>query len=62
MVHKELQQAWWFDSHNLARTSPWLGSTLSGSPLAPYPALPSGQWMLLLPCGYSMDGLNLDLV
>nr|BAK00870.1 predicted protein [Hordeum vulgare subsp. vulgare] len=29
MVHKELQQAWWFDSHNLARTSPWLGSTLS---------------------------------
>jgi len=29
MVHKELQQAWWFDSHNLARTSPWLCSTLS---------------------------------
>ncbi|CAD6222709.1 unnamed protein product [Miscanthus lutarioriparius] len=31
MVHQdeELPQAWWFDSHNLARPSPWLNSTLS---------------------------------
>ncbi|RCV14397.1 hypothetical protein SETIT_2G422600v2 [Setaria italica] len=29
MVHKELPQAWWFDSHNLARPSPWLNNTLS---------------------------------
>uniref|UniRef100_A0ACD5Z1A9 Uncharacterized protein n=1 Tax=Avena sativa TaxID=4498 RepID=A0ACD5Z1A9_AVESA len=29
MVHKELQQAWWFDSHNQAKPSPWLGNTLS---------------------------------
>ncbi|XP_006658078.1 protein NETWORKED 3A-like [Oryza brachyantha] len=29
MVQKELPQAWWFDSHNLARTSPWLSNTLS---------------------------------
>uniref|UniRef100_A0A0E0LPH2 NAB domain-containing protein n=2 Tax=Oryza punctata TaxID=4537 RepID=A0A0E0LPH2_ORYPU len=29
MVQKELSQAWWFDSHNLARTSPWLTNTLS---------------------------------
>jgi hypothetical protein len=30
MVQEELPQAWWFDSHNLARPSPWLNSTLSG--------------------------------
>ncbi|XP_047067729.1 protein NETWORKED 3C-like [Lolium rigidum] len=29
MVQKELQQAWWFDGHNLAKPSPWLGHTLS---------------------------------
>lgn len=29
MVQEELPQAWWFDSHNLARPSPWLNSTLS---------------------------------
>ncbi|CAM0907290.1 unnamed protein product [Alopecurus aequalis] len=29
MVQKELQQAWWFDSHNMAKPSPWLGNTLS---------------------------------
>ncbi|WVZ66991.1 hypothetical protein U9M48_016138 [Paspalum notatum var. saurae] len=29
MVHKELPQAWWFDSHNVARPSPWLNNTLS---------------------------------
>ncbi|KAJ1292300.1 hypothetical protein BS78_02G381900 [Paspalum vaginatum] len=29
MVHKELPQAWWFDSHSVARPSPWLNSTLS---------------------------------
>lgn len=29
MVQKELPQAWWFDSHNLARPSAWLGNTLS---------------------------------
>ncbi|KAL6657413.1 hypothetical protein ACP70R_005193 [Stipagrostis hirtigluma subsp. patula] len=29
MVHKELSQAWWFDSHNRAKPSPWLSSTLS---------------------------------
>ncbi|KAF8679396.1 hypothetical protein HU200_045739 [Digitaria exilis] len=29
MVQKELPQAWWFDSHNLARPSPWLNNTLS---------------------------------
>jgi len=30
MMHKELPQAWWFGSHNLARPSPWLNNTLSG--------------------------------
>ncbi|XP_062190568.1 protein NETWORKED 3C-like [Phragmites australis] len=29
MVQKEMPQAWWFDSHNLARPSPWLNNTLS---------------------------------
>ncbi|KAL5198894.1 hypothetical protein ABZP36_002406 [Zizania latifolia] len=29
MALKELHQAWWFDSHNLARPSPWLSNTLS---------------------------------
>jgi len=29
MMHKELPQAWWFGSHNLARPSPWLNNTLS---------------------------------
>lgn len=29
MMQKEQPQAWWFDSHNLARPSPWLGNTLS---------------------------------
>ncbi|TVT97999.1 hypothetical protein EJB05_56714 [Eragrostis curvula] len=29
MVQKELPQAWWFDSHNRAKPSPWLSSTLS---------------------------------
>ncbi|KAL6896560.1 hypothetical protein ACP4OV_007132 [Aristida adscensionis] len=29
MAHNELSQAWWFDSHNRAKPSPWLSSTLS---------------------------------
>uniref|UniRef100_A0A0D9X2M3 NAB domain-containing protein n=1 Tax=Leersia perrieri TaxID=77586 RepID=A0A0D9X2M3_9ORYZ len=29
MVQKEMPQAWWFDSHSLARPSPWLNNTLS---------------------------------
>jgi hypothetical protein len=52
MVQEEMPQAWWFDSHNLARPSPWLNSTLSGfASLSPESGCSAVLTACLLPRG-----------